>query len=224
MLLDFNAPPSKCDLQSITPQSQETAVVFLIDGSGSVTEEDFSCMTSFLFRTISMMEPSPCEDDFNTATSGMLNPPVIRVPSSGIHLGIVQFSNEVHVEVEVTPVENNIDQVYRAANALMRMNGGTNIALAIQKAGQMLKKMPSGCRRVLALLSDGRIDSYQSREACQMLSRLSDEQSRVEFHAFGVGRGVDRHELQKIVAAAATDASKAADRFLPLMVMEDAAW
>lgn len=33
--------------------------------------------------------------------------------------------------------------------------------LAIQKAGQLLKPLGPGCRRVLALLTDGRIDSHQ---------------------------------------------------------------
>lgn len=42
-----------------------------------------------------------------------------------------------------------------------RMNGGTNISLAIQRAGQLLKPLPSSTRRVLVLLTDGRIDSHQ---------------------------------------------------------------
>lgn len=41
------------------------------------------------------------------------------------------------------------------------MNGGTNIALAVQKAGQLLKPLGPRTRRVLALLTDGRIDSHQ---------------------------------------------------------------
>ncbi len=41
------------------------------------------------------------------------------------------------------------------------MNGGTNIALAVQKAGQLLKPLGPRTHRVLALLTDGRIDSHQ---------------------------------------------------------------
>lgn len=43
-----------------------------------------------------------------------------------------------------------------------RMNGGTNIALAVQKAGQLLKPLSPSTRRVLVLLTDGRIDSHQA--------------------------------------------------------------
>ena len=42
-----------------------------------------------------------------------------------------------------------------------RMNGGTNIALAVQKAGQLLKPLGPATHRVLVLLTDGRIDSHQ---------------------------------------------------------------
>ena len=43
------------------------------------------------------------------------------------------------------------------------MNGGTNIALAIQRAGQLLKPLGPGVRRALVLLTDGRVDSHQAR-------------------------------------------------------------
>lgn len=42
-----------------------------------------------------------------------------------------------------------------------RMNGGTNISLAVQKAGQLLKPLGEATRRVLVLLTDGRVDSHQ---------------------------------------------------------------
>ena len=103
------------------------------------------------------------------------------------------------------------------------MNGGTNIAAAVQRAGQLLKAAPPECRRVLALLTDGRIDSYQAREARDMVSRLADEQGSVSMHAFGVGRGVDHEELIRIVAAGG-GADGAGARYLPLMVLEDAPW
>lgn len=42
------------------------------------------------------------------------------------------------------------------------MNGGTNLALAIEEAGKMMKEcLPEGSPRTLVLLSDGRVDHYQ---------------------------------------------------------------
>jgi hypothetical protein len=58
-----------------------------------------------------------------------------------------------------------VDVDVAAFEALMagmaRMNGGTNIALAVQKAGQLLKPLGPDTHRVLVLLTDGRIDSHQ---------------------------------------------------------------
>jgi hypothetical protein len=44
-----------------------------------------------------------------------------------------------------------------------RMNGGTNIGLAIQRAGQLMKPLAPETHRAVVLLTDGRIDSYQAR-------------------------------------------------------------
>lgn len=41
------------------------------------------------------------------------------------------------------------------------MNGGTNIAAAIHRAGQLLRNSSESCRRVLCLMTDGRVDRYQ---------------------------------------------------------------
>lgn len=47
----------------------------------------------------------------------------------------------------------------------LRMNGGTNIAVAIHKAGQLLKRHAhEDAIRHIVLITDGRVDSYQARE------------------------------------------------------------
>lgn len=193
----------------------DTAVIFLVDGSGSVTEEDFSCMTSFIATAgEAFAGPLPLETP-DPEGAGQATP--------ACKFGIVQFSNEVRVELELTQVNGeDPGAFFSAVEGLQRMNGGTNIALAVQKAGQMMKDLPAGYRRVIALLTDGRIDSYQAREAHDMAARLVDEQNGVALHAFGVGRGVDRGELLKIIRAG--DAANAAERYLPLMVLDDPPW
>ncbi len=52
------------------------------------------------------------------------------------------------------------------------MNGGTNISLAVQKAGQLLKPLSEQTRRVLVLLTDGRVDSHQVKSSWVALCRL----------------------------------------------------
>jgi hypothetical protein len=41
------------------------------------------------------------------------------------------------------------------------MNGGTNIALSLKQAGQLLREEEPGAARVIVLLTDGRVDPFQ---------------------------------------------------------------
>lgn len=43
----------------------------------------------------------------------------------------------------------------------VRMNGGTNIALSIKQAGQLLKGEDPDAARIIVLLTDGRVDAFQ---------------------------------------------------------------
>lgn len=55
---------------------------------------------------------------------------------------------------------------HRHTTPQVRMNGGTNIAAALAQAGALLKaRAGPGCGRLVVLLTDGRVDGYQSREA-----------------------------------------------------------
>ena len=115
-------------------------------------------------------------------------------------------------------------------DALTRMNGGTNIAAPIRRAEKMFaevsRHLGRGAARVVALVTDGRVDAYQGQEAVNRAARLSDELDNFELYAFGVGRGVDRGELTRIVeagAGAGSDAERAAahERYMPLRVLEE---
>lgn len=138
---------------------------------------------------------------------------------------MLQFSNDSRVEVPLGPWDS--EAFSAAVRGMVRMNGGTNIAAAVGKAGALLKPEPPAARRVLVLLTDGRIDSYQAREASQVTAQLADEQAHVALWAFGVGRGVDAAELQRIVDGAAAGGGDAAcrrERYIELCVRDDAPW
>ncbi|KAL4858206.1 hypothetical protein ACK3TF_001693 [Chlorella vulgaris] len=206
-------------------------LVFLVDGSGSVTEEDFRVMTEFMLLAVRSVaaggsgggggggeEAAAAAATVGEAASAA--PPRAKV-------AVIQFSNDVRVEQG--PVEVDVPAFEALMAGMGRMNGGTNIALAVQKAGQLLKPLSPSTRRVLVLLTDGRIDSHQavllpaaSREARDMAARLGDEQANVRLHAYGVGRGVDKQELLRICAA--RDPDTAEDRYLALMVLDEAPW
>lgn len=177
----------------------ELAVVFLVDGSGSVQDDDFKTMTDFMAN---------CSD-------------AVRNTVPDFKVAVVQFSNDVRVEIPPTTLDGPALEAMIAS--MVRMAGGTNIALAIQRAGQLLKKnMAEDAHRVVVLLTDGRVDSYQAKEAMHMAARLADEQRNVQLFAYGVGRGVDKSELVKIISASGSEDAEL--RYVDLCVHDDPPW
>ncbi|PNH12224.1 Ankyrin repeat domain-containing protein [Tetrabaena socialis] len=126
------------------------------------------------------------------------------VPS--LLVAVVQFSNDVRVEAALA--EADLEALGKVTREMVRMNGGTNMAVAVQKAGGLLKRdaLPGAMRHVV-LLTDGRVDSYQAHEARQMAEQLADEQRHVSLFAYGVGRGVDRAELLHVIGGPPTCAA-----------------
>lgn len=174
-------------------------VVFLIDGSGSVNPGDFAIMSSFVVETAEAV----CK------------------AHKDAKLGVVQFSSEARVEL--APQAWDRASFGELMSNMGRMNGGTNFAIAIQKAGQLLKDVGPCTARILVMLTDGRVDPYQGREAVEMAERLVDEQGPcVSIWGFGVGRSVDKTELEKIINVCGP---KSADnRYLALCTNEEAPW
>mmetsp|Transcript_41729 Transcript_41729/g.106789 ORF Transcript_41729/g.106789 Transcript_41729/m.106789 type:complete len:422 (+) Transcript_41729:207-1472(+) len=218
---------------SAQPSNLARSVLFLVDGSGSVTEDDFLNMTGFMQQ----------------AWHG------ISTVCSNAKVGIVQFSNDVRVELQ--PVSMSSDHFQAHVTKMTRMNGGTNISAAIRKAGQLLGVRPppplgsslsrmreipatlyltrlrapccwqgikgEGGHSAIILLTDGRVDGYQASEAVEMAGRLVDEvSSSVSLYAFGVGRGVDKAELLRIVGAGGPKPDDS--HYLGLCTYEDAPW
>ena len=55
-----------------------------------------------------------------------------------------------------------------------------------------------------------------------MVSYLRQDEKDLALHTFGVGRGVDKQELLRIVCP--SDPDKAGGHYLPLMVLRDPLW
>jgi len=206
------APATMAPAASATSPGQRTMisrsvprimVTFLVDGSGSVTEEDFSTMTTFMSKAVATV---------NAHTEGRAK------------FGVIQFSNEVKVELGLGQITSQAFDAF--ANGMSRMNGGTNIALALSKACSTIASSssssgssaagdgasasaaaggPATCvagvelPHLVLLLTDGRVDSYQAREAVDRAEQFASQVPGVTFFAFAVGRSVDKQELTKIV-------------------------
>eukprot|EP00197_Chlamydomonas_leiostraca_P002205 CAMPEP_0202858490 /NCGR_PEP_ID=MMETSP1391-20130828/1002_1 /ASSEMBLY_ACC=CAM_ASM_000867 /TAXON_ID=1034604 /ORGANISM="Chlamydomonas leiostraca, Strain SAG 11-49" /LENGTH=572 /DNA_ID=CAMNT_0049537415 /DNA_START=117 /DNA_END=1835 /DNA_ORIENTATION=+ len=208
---------------------REAQLIYLLDGSGSVSEEDFTEMRRF----VGVSAPLLCA--------------ALGAPGSG-KVGVVQFSTEPRVELPLAPLPDAPGDLADALEGMVRINGGTNISTAIARAGAMLREAAAAATalppaaaatagaapgpasasaiptaaipvpqrasaggsaaaaapppvpaRIVLLLTDGRVDGYQAREARATASRLCDELPGCVLAAFGVGRGVDRTEMLTIV-------------------------
>ncbi len=146
------SPPQRMMISRSVPRIM---VTFLVDGSGSVTEEDFATMTGFMRKAVRTV---------NARTEGKAR------------FGVIQFSNEVKVELGLTQTTSDAFDAF--ARGMSRMNGGTNIALALSKACATLASSSGSSSgagasggagthvdgtplpHLVLLLTDGRVDSY----------------------------------------------------------------
>ena len=62
------------------------------------------------------------------------------------------------------------------------------------------------------------------REALDMAARLADEQANVSIWAFGVGRGVERTELERIIGVCMPPGGACSSRYVPLCTRDEAPW
>lgn len=137
---------------------EPTTIIFLVDGSGSVTEDDFECMMN-LIRSYCMQVATK----YRIRDSDSASDVDYEIPRTH-SVGIIQFSNIVRVELKLSELtsssfdsERSIEQVIQGIH---RINGGTNIAAAIQQAANMVHARQYSSRSILVLLTDGRIDRY----------------------------------------------------------------
>lgn len=103
-------PGYKCGLE----------IVFLVDGSGSVSDEDFAAIISFL----------------QSASDLLLDEEEIEKDDVHCYAAVIQFSNEVRVERQLQKTSKI--QFLNTIEKLERINGGTNISAPIAEAGRML--------------------------------------------------------------------------------------
>jgi len=133
-----------------------------------------------------------------------------------VQVGVVQFSNDVRVELAPQALRADGAALRAALRTMTRLNGGTNMSNALLDVGKLFKScLPPGAARTVALLTDGRVDTYQARQTRDAAARLADEQAGVRLFAFGVGRGVDKGEMLALAGA---------DRYLGLMTRDDPPW
>eukprot|EP00240_Pyramimonas_obovata_P001958 CAMPEP_0118929340 /NCGR_PEP_ID=MMETSP1169-20130426/6369_1 /TAXON_ID=36882 /ORGANISM="Pyramimonas obovata, Strain CCMP722" /LENGTH=451 /DNA_ID=CAMNT_0006871511 /DNA_START=121 /DNA_END=1476 /DNA_ORIENTATION=- len=163
-------------------------VMFLLDGSGSLSEMDFDVMRTFVKRTVTVVKA--------------------RVPQAKV--GMLQFTTEVRVEI--APTSEAAEAVGQKVDGMTRMNGGTNLAAPILLSEQLLRaeqravaaqtgqeEAGSEGRHVLVLLSDGIVEPHHACAAAEKAAQLGILLPNVTIYALGVGRDVDVSSMKQII-------------------------
>ncbi|KAL4436985.1 hypothetical protein ABPG75_004124 [Micractinium tetrahymenae] len=182
-------------------EGEEVALclVFLMDGSSSVHDQDFQAMKDFISRAVQALEAAP------------------HGPRSRV--AVIQFSDRARVEQG--PVAPDPAQLEALLGSLCPLRGCTCTGLALEKAGDLLCTLGRSAHGVLALLTDGQVSYPQSVAAATAAARLAAQAGcSVRLHGFGVGRGMDRESMLRIIGAGKP--AGASDRYLDLMVLDDA--
>jgi hypothetical protein len=116
--------------------AEKLAVVFLVDGSGSVTEADFACMQEFMTTAVGIIAPpalpaAAAIADAEGGTGAGVDPeaPAAAPAAGALLLSIIQFSNDVRVELAPTGLDAGAFGEVVAGMA--RMNGGQHSTLCV---------------------------------------------------------------------------------------------
>jgi len=152
------------------------SVVILVDGSSSVTEDDFSAMRQF-----------------GKTLMGSL-----RSTYPGSHAALVQFNQYPRVESPLSPIASG--ESIAALDKMEQIMGSTDIAAPIRLARELLTSSNApGGDKVILLLTDGQTHNEElamtEREA-----RGAAEECGARVFTFGVGRDVDEAGLERVAA------------------------
>lgn len=192
------------------------SLVFLIDGSGSVSPEEFQASIRFIIKAAKEVR---------------------QMLRGDVKVSVVQFSSGARVEYpleEEMEIETQDEGFARIVNGIARIGGGTYLNDAFVVAGKIFKAAASRfplAAHAAVLICDGRIDSAQAREAKQMTQQLADEHHPSMF-AFGVGRGVEKEQLEDVIAPCAPNPETHAgrkymapsERYMDLFYKLDGPW
>jgi len=106
-------------------------IIFLVDGSGSITATDFSTMKNFLLTIIQSFE----------------------IGTSSAEIGVIQFSDYPVTAVSLSANENDI---VASIQSMSQIAGGTDLGSAINSAASMLTNAyRSEIPNLLVILTDG---------------------------------------------------------------------
>jgi uncharacterized protein YegL len=163
---------SPCSVMQSSPES--LSVVLLMDGSSSVTEEDFNAMKAFCVQLVTSL----------------------RETHSDATVAVLQFNQYPKVHAPLTQVESGT--LESCIMSIQQAMGSTDCCAPIRRARQMLAEGEAGHgEKAIVLLTDGQTHTDELREA-EKEARQAALDSGARLFTLGVGRDVDESGLKRI--------------------------
>lgn len=153
--------------------AESLAVVLLVDGSSSVTEDDFMAQRNFCTQLVQSL----------------------RETHHNASVAILQFNQYPKVHSGLTNVHK--PAILAAIDGMHQMMGSTDIAAPIRRARQMLAEDGSPGQKAIVLITDGQTHSDELRDA-EREARQAAVDSGARLFALGVGRDVDEAGLRRV--------------------------
>eukprot|EP01102_Stenamoeba_stenopodia_P022244 TRINITY_DN91_c0_g1_i1.p1 TRINITY_DN91_c0_g1~~TRINITY_DN91_c0_g1_i1.p1 ORF type:complete len:378 (-),score=79.98 TRINITY_DN91_c0_g1_i1:155-1219(-) len=157
-----------------------TAVVDLmlaVDGSSSITDEDWQDALSFLYNVVLGFQ----------------------VSENAAHIGVVQFANAYDTEV-VVPLTGEMNVLQTGLSGMKKLDGGTNIAQGIDDSqNQITSAGRSGVPHVIMIITDGKEDDPTDPQN-PVVAAGNAKLAGTFIFGIGVGDDVDVGAMQQIVS------------------------
>mmetsp|Transcript_10997 Transcript_10997/g.23554 ORF Transcript_10997/g.23554 Transcript_10997/m.23554 type:complete len:373 (-) Transcript_10997:68-1186(-) len=140
------------------------SVVVLLDGSSSISDEDFDIMKSFCVQ-------------------------LLRAAPENTQVCVLQFNQTVVTEIALARLD--VDRHVAIVSDLHQIMGSTDIPIALRNAQFALRNSEGqSSKRAVVLVSDGQVRDSENEALHNMIDVLCEEMHAV-FSAVGIGRDVD---------------------------------
>lgn len=188
-------------------------VMFLVDGSGSITAGDFTALTNSVGSIA------------NTLATGIPgagavpdpNPPFGTLPAdllaADLHAGIVQFSTGATLDLGLT---GDLAVVNTVLDNLAQQNGQTNHAAAFAlAAAQLAANGRAGAQQAIVLLTDGNPNEPGGSNPVTdaIIQANIAKNDGILIFAVGIGNAVDQGTLDDYASAPTEDFTALVDDF-----------
>lgn len=173
----FSASSPRSIIAGPAAKESTLAVVLLVDGSSSVTEDDFRAQRNFCTQLVDSL----------------------RETHRNASVAVLQFNQYPKIHSGLTDVHK--PAILEAIDGMNQMMGSTDIAAPIRRARQMLAEDGTPGQKAIVLITDGQTHSDELRDA-EREARQAGVDSGARLFALGVGRDVDEAGLRRVACGA----------------------